>query len=117
MLRALEGIKTQSEIKGKSNPSLSKHAHKSHTTPRHVRAEVDESSDTEDGESAEDDHEEKRKESGNMNLNFIKYIDLPAEYYQIQKLVRYLRCGNETATVIAICALRDFDLSQGKREY
>ncbi len=39
--------------------------------------------------------------------------DLPAEYYQIQKLVKYLRCGNQTATVIAICALRDFELSNG----
>jgi hypothetical protein len=38
-------------------------------------------------------------------------LDLPAEYYQIQKLVKYLRCGNETATIIAICILRDFDLS------
>ncbi|ORX50674.1 ARM repeat-containing protein [Piromyces finnis] len=36
--------------------------------------------------------------------------ELPSEYWQIQKLVKYLRCGNPTATVIAICSLRDFDL-------
>ncbi|RKP01255.1 hypothetical protein CXG81DRAFT_12232 [Caulochytrium protostelioides] len=36
---------------------------------------------------------------------------LPAEYYQIQKLVKYMRCGNPTATIIAICSLRDFDLN------
>lgn len=36
--------------------------------------------------------------------------DLPAEYWQIQKLVKYLRVGNQTATIIAICVLRDFDL-------
>ncbi|KAJ3098022.1 Armadillo repeat-containing protein 4 [Phlyctochytrium planicorne] len=37
--------------------------------------------------------------------------ELPAEYYSIQKLVKYLRCGNQTATIIAICSLRDFDLT------
>ncbi|KAJ1549202.1 Armadillo repeat-containing protein 4, partial [Cladochytrium tenue] len=37
--------------------------------------------------------------------------ELPAEYYQIQKLVKYLRIGNQTATIIAICSLRDFDLT------
>ncbi|KAH9260499.1 hypothetical protein BASA82_001160 [Batrachochytrium salamandrivorans] len=37
--------------------------------------------------------------------------ELPTEYYQIQKLVKYLRSGNQTATIIAICSLRDFDLT------
>ncbi|KAJ3178764.1 Armadillo repeat-containing protein 4 [Geranomyces variabilis] len=37
--------------------------------------------------------------------------ELPAEYYAIQKLVKYLRGGNQTATIIAICSLRDFDLT------
>lgn len=37
--------------------------------------------------------------------------ELPNEYYQIQKLVKYLRSGNQTATIIAICSLRDFDLT------
>ena len=36
--------------------------------------------------------------------------ELPAEFWQIQKLVKYLRVGNQTATIIAICSLRDFDL-------
>jgi hypothetical protein len=37
--------------------------------------------------------------------------DLPAEYWQIQKLVKYLKWGNQTATVIALCAMLDFNLS------
>jgi hypothetical protein len=37
--------------------------------------------------------------------------ELPNEYYQIQKLVKYLRTGNQTATIIALCSLRDFDLT------
>ena len=38
--------------------------------------------------------------------------DLPSEYWQIQKLIKYLKGGNQTATVIALCALLEFDLSQ-----
>ncbi|XP_794287.4 armadillo repeat-containing protein 4 [Strongylocentrotus purpuratus] len=38
--------------------------------------------------------------------------DLPSEYWQIQKLVKYLKGGNQTATVIALCATRDFNLAQ-----
>ena len=40
--------------------------------------------------------------------------DLPAEYWQIQKLVKYLKWGNQTATVIALCAMLDFNLSSGE---
>lgn len=37
--------------------------------------------------------------------------DLPSEYWQIQKLVKYLKGGNPTATVIALCSMRDFNLA------
>ncbi|KAI8822493.1 armadillo-type protein [Fimicolochytrium jonesii] len=50
---------------------------------------------------SEEEQQEKRQEIS----------ELPAEYYQIQKLVKYLRAGNQTATIIAICSLRDFDLT------
>ncbi|XP_056626471.1 outer dynein arm-docking complex subunit 2 isoform X2 [Triplophysa dalaica] len=38
--------------------------------------------------------------------------DLPNEYWQIQKLVKYLKGANQTATVIVLCSLRDFNLVQ-----
>uniref|UniRef100_A0A8C3YMY6 Outer dynein arm docking complex subunit 2 n=1 Tax=Catagonus wagneri TaxID=51154 RepID=A0A8C3YMY6_9CETA len=38
--------------------------------------------------------------------------DLPSEYWQIQKLVKYLKGGNQTATVIALCSMKDFNLAQ-----
>jgi len=38
--------------------------------------------------------------------------DLPSEYWQIQKLVKYLKGGNQTATIISLCAMRDFNLAQ-----
>ena len=50
--------------------------------------------------SSEEEVQEKRQEGS----------ELPAEYWQIQKLVKYLKIGNQTATIIAICALKDFDL-------
>ncbi|CAF1099355.1 unnamed protein product [Adineta steineri] len=37
--------------------------------------------------------------------------DLPSEYWQIQRLVKYLKGGNPTATVIALSSIRDFNLS------
>ncbi|XP_023488011.1 outer dynein arm-docking complex subunit 2 isoform X1 [Equus caballus] len=37
--------------------------------------------------------------------------DLPSEYWQIQKLVKYLKGGNQTATVIALCSMKDFNLA------
>ena len=53
----------------------------------------------------EEDGNERRQEQG---------TDLPAEYWQIQKLVKYLKWGNQTATVIALCAMLDFNLASGK---
>lgn len=50
---------------------------------------------------SEEEQQEKRQDGS----------ELPNEYYQIQKLVKYLRSGNQTATIIAICSLRDFDLT------
>ncbi|NXG65901.1 ARMC4 protein, partial [Hemiprocne comata] len=38
--------------------------------------------------------------------------DLPSEYWGIQKLAKYLKGGNPTATVIALCSLRDFNLAE-----
>ncbi|NXU55154.1 ARMC4 protein, partial [Turnix velox] len=38
--------------------------------------------------------------------------DLPSEYWGIQKLAKYLKGGNPTATVIALCAMRDFNLAE-----
>ena len=31
-------------------------------------------------------------------------------FIKVQKLVRYLKIGNQTATIIAICNMIDFDL-------
>lgn len=36
--------------------------------------------------------------------------DIPPEYWHIQKLVKYMKSGNQTATVVALCCLKDHDL-------
>ncbi|OXB57377.1 hypothetical protein ASZ78_014035, partial [Callipepla squamata] len=62
--------------------------------------EVSESS----SEADEDEEQPVRHQEGSS--------DLPSEYWGIQKLAKYLRGGNPTATVIALCAMRDFNLAQ-----
>ncbi|KAI4892456.1 hypothetical protein NFI96_000741 [Prochilodus magdalenae] len=55
-------------------------------------------------ESEEDEEQSERRGES--------HTDLPSEYWQIQKLVKYLKGGNQTATVIALCSMRDFNLAQ-----
>lgn len=60
------------------------------------------------GESSpESDGEDDLQDRGRQDQN-----DLPSEYWQIQKLVKYLKGGNQTATIIALCSMRDFNLTQ-----
>ncbi|XP_053094481.1 outer dynein arm-docking complex subunit 2 [Pangasianodon hypophthalmus] len=60
---------------------------------------------SESSSESEDDEEqaERRGES---------HTDVPSEYWHIQKLVKYLKGGNQTATVIALCSMRDCNLAQ-----
>lgn len=37
--------------------------------------------------------------------------DVPSEYWHIQKLVKYMKAGNQTATIVALCCLKDHDLT------
>ncbi|XP_029866543.1 outer dynein arm-docking complex subunit 2 isoform X2 [Aquila chrysaetos chrysaetos] len=55
-------------------------------------------------ETEEDEEQPVRRQEGNT--------DLPSEYWGIQKLAKYLKGGNPTATVIALCSMRDFNLAQ-----
>ncbi|KAG9340125.1 hypothetical protein JZ751_022051, partial [Albula glossodonta] len=55
-------------------------------------------------ESEEDEEQPERRPENNT--------DLPSEYWQIQKLVKYLKGGNQPATIIALCSMRDFNLGQ-----
>jgi armadillo repeat-containing protein 4 len=41
----------------------------------------------------------------------LKPADMPTEYWTIQKLVKYMKAGNQTATVVSLCCLKDHDLT------
>ncbi|CAF1195859.1 unnamed protein product [Adineta ricciae] len=60
------------------------------------------------GESSEDDDEQDDQLLDRARQD---QTDLPSEYWQIQRLVKYLKGGNPTATVIALSSIRDFNLS------
>ncbi|KAH0627546.1 hypothetical protein JD844_003363 [Phrynosoma platyrhinos] len=59
-------------------------------------------------ESTSESEEDEEQPERHQEIN----TDLPSEYWQIQKLVKYIKAGNQTATVIALCSMRDFNLSQ-----
>ncbi|XP_038654138.1 armadillo repeat-containing protein 4 isoform X2 [Scyliorhinus canicula] len=54
---------------------------------------------------------ESEEEQQDMSRQQESNTDLPSEYWQIQKVVKYLKGGNQTATVIALCSMRDFNLT------
>lgn len=37
-------------------------------------------------------------------------VEIPAEYWHIQKLIKYIKGGNQTATIVSLCCLKDYDL-------
>ncbi|CAF0732050.1 unnamed protein product [Rotaria sp. Silwood1] len=68
----------------------------------HGNHDSEESSEGEDDDEEEDQLVERTRQD---------QTDLPSEYWQIQRLVKYLKGGNPTATVIALSSIRDFNLS------
>lgn len=60
-------------------------------------------SDSSEGSDDEEDVPAKGRQEG---------ADVPPEYWQIQKLVKYLKGGNQSATLIALCSMMDFNLDQ-----
>jgi len=66
----------------------------------------------EDFSESEEDDDEEYIEERRLQDN-----ELPAEYWSIQKLVKYLSGGNQTATVISLCLLRDMDPSTEECQY
>lgn len=101
------GKKKDDSSAEKGVPTKNGDAEKSKKSGRQSSAANGEGSDSDSESSSDEEVQEKRQENN----------ELPAEYYQIQKLVKYLRCGNQTATIIAICSLRDFDLTNDMNQH
>lgn len=66
-----------------------------------MQADSEESDSTEVASSDEEDRWKETSRGG----------DLPSEYWHIQKLVKYIKVGNQTATIMALCCLKDHDLT------
>lgn len=90
----------QLKLRSSASPKKPPVTRQRNPTKPHLFAHVDLNESNTDL-SSDDETVEKRPESSELCI----------EYYPIQKLVKYLRSGTQTATIIAICALRDLDLS------
>ncbi|XP_023679477.1 outer dynein arm-docking complex subunit 2 isoform X2 [Paramormyrops kingsleyae] len=93
---------------GKKKAELSSSSLHGHQSSQKIKTPGGGPSSEDQSESSSEDEEdeeqpERRPES---------HADLPSEYWHIQKLVKYLKGGNQTATVIALCSMRDFNLAQ-----
>ncbi|ODM98597.1 Armadillo repeat-containing protein 4 [Orchesella cincta] len=53
---------------------------------------------------------ESSPESENDEADQADNQEIPAEYWQVQRLIKYVKAGNPTATIIAMSSLRDFNL-------
>ncbi|CAJ1081826.1 outer dynein arm-docking complex subunit 2 [Xyrichtys novacula] len=93
--------KTKSEFSASSLPVLRLSSQIKIKTPAGAMQDAYSESSSESEE--EEEQLERRPESN---------TDLPSEYWQIQKLVKYLKEGDQTATVLTLCAMMDLNLMQ-----
>lgn len=66
-------------------------------------------SEKEEEESTDDEPESESDDE----LRFVQdeAPEVPSEFWHIQKLIRYMKAGNQTATMVAVCLLKDYDLT------
>lgn len=38
-------------------------------------------------------------------------LEVPSEFWHMQKLIKYMKAGNQTATTVSLCLLKDFELN------
>ncbi|XP_076045813.1 armadillo repeat-containing protein gudu [Oratosquilla oratoria] len=75
-----------------------------------LRPTEDELEGEEVGEDEDEDNEEDEEEEDQLYKTDLQSAELSSDYWQIQKLVKYLRVGNATSTIIALVALKDCPL-------
>ncbi|XP_060920838.1 outer dynein arm-docking complex subunit 2 [Labrus mixtus] len=94
--------KMKAELSVSSLPVLRLSSHKKIKTPAGAM-QVDAFSESSSESEEEEEQPERRPESN---------TDLPSEYWQIQKLVKYLKGGDQTATVLTLVHMMDLNLMQ-----
>lgn len=94
------GAKKGGKGRGGKNVATGSCPSKAASTKNDVESDSDESTDV----MSSDDEEERWKES-------TKHTEVSADYWTIQKLVKYMKAGNQTATIVALCCLKEYDLT------
>lgn len=64
-------------------------------------------------ETAEEDSSDDELESGSDDDgNYVKEDtpEVPSEFWHLQKLIKYTKAGNQTATTVALCLLKNYEL-------
>ena len=63
------------------------------------------------GTAEEEESDEEEEEEELDEFRYTSAADYPPEHWEIHKRMKYLNSGNQTATIIALCSLRDYDLT------
>lgn len=61
-------------------------------------------------EESSDDEPESESEDETRFVND-ETPELPSEFWQLQKLIKYTKAGNQTATTVALCLLKNYQLN------
>ncbi|XP_018310896.1 LOW QUALITY PROTEIN: armadillo repeat-containing protein 4 [Mycetomoellerius zeteki] len=59
-------------------------------------------------ESSDDEPESENEEEARYQED---HPEVPSEFWHIQKLIKYMKAGNQTATMVSLCLLKDYDLT------
>lgn len=61
-----------------------------------------------EAESSDDEPESESDDEGRFQKD--ESNELPPEFWHMQKLIKYTKAGNQTATTVALCLLKDCEL-------
>lgn len=100
MCGKMSSKKAKSNFGSSKSKKLNKPIPKAPIAPRKAESEESDSS-----ENTLSDDEKQWKDPKRI------VSDPTPDYHNIQKLVKYVKAGNTTATVVSLCCLKDFDLS------
>ncbi|XP_015516783.1 armadillo repeat-containing protein gudu [Neodiprion lecontei] len=63
-----------------------------------------------EAESSDDEPESESDNEGRFLKDDLK-SGVPSEFWHIQKLIKYMKAGNQTATMVSLCLLKDHELT------
>lgn len=95
----------KSKVPKKTTKSSTKAAAARASSAKAANVRKIESDESDSSDILSDDENKKWKETKRA------VSDPTPEYQNIQKLIRYVKAGNTTATIVSLCCLKDYDLS------